>query len=358
MDDSRLPEKPPDYPCATLIRQHLLLGSIFDAQDASLLSDQRVGHVLYIGLLNAPRPGHDLTCGTSKLNVDDDVGEDLALHFHDTVTEIAEILDRLQTSDKRLLVHCEYGISRSAAVVVAYLMAHENIGAKAALLSVRDLRPLAFSMPDPAFFAALIAWQNRLSANWTIDQRENTELLASASELLTVLDGSRDMSGEGAGAGAGVGEGVGGVALPAGLKAGEAVQGEGGGSQLSDAVIKHKNHIAESILTLHCPECDMAFLDFTNCFALWCARCNCAFCAYCQKSCRREYNDAHRHVFNCEFNIAPRKSIFANFATFEKAQNQRRVREVSIYLDTLELSLQGQVMDAIRADLTDLGIDC
>ena len=52
--------------------------------------------------------------------------------------------------------------------------------------------------------------------------------------------------------------------------------------------------IAEELLTLHCPECGMAFIDFTNCFALWCGLCDCAFCAYCQKSCRRERNDYER----------------------------------------------------------------
>ena len=69
--------------------------------------------------------------------------------------------------------------------------------------------------------------------------------------------------------------------------------------------------IAEELLTLHCPECGMAFVDFTNCFALWCALCDCAFCAYCQRSCRSERNDAHAHVARCPHNIAPGKSIFA-----------------------------------------------
>ena len=105
--------------------------------------------------------------------------------------------------------------------------------------------------------------------------------------------------------------------------------------EMPDDVRRHKNKIAEELLTLHCPECGMAFIDFTNCFALWCGLCDCAFCAYCQKSCRRERNDAHNHVERCDFNIAPGKSIFASRKVFEHSQNLRRVRAVAEYLDAL-----------------------
>eukprot|EP00657_Telonema_sp_P-1_P012425 TRINITY_DN8994_c0_g1_i1.p1 TRINITY_DN8994_c0_g1~~TRINITY_DN8994_c0_g1_i1.p1 ORF type:complete len:175 (+),score=25.85 TRINITY_DN8994_c0_g1_i1:27-527(+) len=103
--------------------------------------------------------------------------------------------------------------------------------------------------------------------------------------------------------------------------------------------------------------CGMAFLDFTACFALWCALCNCAFCAYCQKSCRKERNDGHSHVARCEYNIAPRKSIFASRVTFEHSQNLRRVRSVTDYLQSItDTHLRQQVLDSIARDLSDLGI--
>merc|ERR1712007_420039 len=109
--------------------------------------------------------------------------------------------------------------------------------------------------------------------------------------------------------------------------------------------------MGEHILTLHCPACDQAFLDFTNCFALWCSRCDTAFCAYCQRNCRAEYNDAHYHVMRCEYNIAPRKSIFADFQVFEKAQNLRRAREVSGYVTKIDdPQVQASVLRCIRRD--------
>ena len=113
-------------------------------------------------------------------------------------------------------------------------------------------------------------------------------------------------------------------------------------ANISDEVIRHKNKIAEDILTLHCPECGMAFIDFSNCFALWCAFCNCAFCAYCQQSCRRERNDAHSHVAQCEYNVAPGKSIFASRELFKHSQNLRRVRKLSEYLTQLSYPLSSR----------------
>lgn len=48
---------------------------------------------------------------------------------------------------------------------------------------------------------------------------------------------------------------------------------------------RRKLHICEKILTLTCPRCSQAFLDFDGCMALKCSRagCGCGFCAICQK---------------------------------------------------------------------------
>jgi hypothetical protein len=268
-------EKPPGHPSANLVRPNLVLGSIFDVQSADILREWRIGHIISISKLSTPKPGHDATCGVSRIAIDDNVGHALVDHFPAAVREITEALDRLHGQCMhRVLVHCEYGISRSAAVVVACLMACENMGAKAAICSVRECRPLAFSMPDPAFFDAILSWQQQLIGSWTPDQIQQTELVASVSDLIAVVDeGMLGEPGEAASSAGAV------VVADVGPVLGDGSSGGSSESQMSDAVIKHKNHIAEHILTLHCPECAMAFLDFTNCFALWCARCDCAFCA-------------------------------------------------------------------------------
>jgi len=49
--------------------------------------------------------------------------------------------------------------------------------------------------------------------------------------------------------------------------------------------LRRKAHVVDKILTLACPRCEQAFVDFEGCLALRCARggCGCAFCGLCQK---------------------------------------------------------------------------
>ena len=48
---------------------------------------------------------------------------------------------------------------------------------------------------------------------------------------------------------------------------------------------RRKAHVVDKILTLSCPRCGQAFVDFSGCLALTCGRagCGCGFCGLCQK---------------------------------------------------------------------------
>ena len=123
------------------------------------------------------------------------------------------------------------------------------------------------------------------------------------------------------------------------------------------AVLQARKKIIEDILTLKCPRqhCRRAFLDFDGCFALTCGACTCAFCAYCLEDCGR---DAHSHVANCRYNIAPGKSVHATFQVFERAQRERRTRLLKQHLaQHVEAGVRGALIEALARDLADLGID-
>ena len=45
-----------------------------------------------------------------------------------------------------------------------------------------------------------------------------------------------------------------------------------------------------------CPNCGVAFMDFTGCFALTCVSCGSGLCGFCLKDCG---GDAHQHTFSC-----------------------------------------------------------
>merc|ERR1711939_937344 len=100
-----------------------------------------------------------------------------------------------------------------------------------------------------------------------------------------------------------------------------------------------KNHIVEKILTLACPRCKQAFVDFSGCMALTCSRagCGCGFCALCQEDCG---NDAHAHLGRgCpmarKLGVKPKEFYLASEAEWQTAQAKGRAIKLREYLDTL-----------------------
>ena len=95
--------------------------------------------------------------------------------------------------------------------------------------------------------------------------------------------------------------------------------------ELNREVLLSRKHIEEEILTIRCPRCKQAFVDFTGCFALKCSRnnCACAFCAYCLKDCG---HDAHAHVRICKIG---RQSNTRHGVYFDNEQKFIQVHKTS-----------------------------
>jgi translation initiation factor 1 (eIF-1/SUI1) len=121
------------------------------------------------------------------------------------------------------------------------------------------------------------------------------------------------------------------------------------------AVHRHRLHIAENILTLHCPRvgCGAAILDFDGCMAVTCDRCKCGFCGWCLADCGA---DAHDHVKKCVHSLR-KGGFYGSQAEFNQVHRQRRGAAVTAYLATI---LDGEerrlVQQQIEGDLRDLGI--
>mmetsp|Transcript_35864 Transcript_35864/g.83112 ORF Transcript_35864/g.83112 Transcript_35864/m.83112 type:complete len:311 (-) Transcript_35864:240-1172(-) len=119
----------------------------------------------------------------------------------------------------------------------------------------------------------------------------------------------------------------------------------------------HRNHICERILTLSCPRCGQAFVDFEGCFALTCSRDNAAFCAYCLEDCG---SNAHPHVKICRHNPNRGRSgndvYYNDRGAFEAAQSERRVRMLWDYLGKLVPKEREDALEDCRQDLNDLGL--
>lgn len=57
------------------------------------------------------------------------------------IPQCIDFIDRETSRDRRVLVHCSAGISRSASVVIAYVMHHKKISYEDALKHVKDRKP-------------------------------------------------------------------------------------------------------------------------------------------------------------------------------------------------------------------------
>jgi Zinc finger C-x8-C-x5-C-x3-H type (and similar)/Zinc finger, C3HC4 type (RING finger) len=115
---------------------------------------------------------------------------------------------------------------------------------------------------------------------------------------------------------------------------------------------QRRMQVIDEILTLRCPRCRAAFIDFDGCFALKCSMCPCGFCGWCLHDCG---TDAHSHVSKCKFKTNP-SPYFASKEEFDAAQNNKRKKAIQEFLSKLSESERLSTLEAIRTDLEDLSI--
>ncbi len=111
--------------------------------------------------------------------------------------------------------------------------------------------------------------------------------------------------------------------------------------------------IVDDILTLRCPRCKQAFLDFDGCFAISCNICPCNFCGWCLMDCQ---GDAHPHVKECRDRHPNAQSYFGTKDQFQQAQNKKRIEKLKIFLKDYSVANRITILESIKNDLDDLGI--
>ncbi|KAG5184304.1 hypothetical protein JKP88DRAFT_315222, partial [Tribonema minus] len=136
---------------------------------------------------------------------------------------------------------------------------------------------------------------------------------------------------------------------------------------LDQAARQGELHVVERVLTLHCPTCDKAFLDFEDCFAIRCRPvelpghvrgkigCGNSFCGWCMQPCGQ---DAHNHVRSCKFKMTPPDNLYyGSFELFNQTQKNRRQRMLGEYLSTINEELRAAIEVRIMPHLRDLGME-
>jgi protein-tyrosine phosphatase len=134
---------------------NVYLGSLRTVQNMAAVMQMNVTHVLTCGR-NLRTPFFPPPIKQLVLDVDDSEEENMNVHFSRAISFIEESVAQHGTC----IVHCFAGVSRSATVVVAYLMKRSHIRFEQALAFVQEQRPAA--NPNPNFRRQLVDFERYL----------------------------------------------------------------------------------------------------------------------------------------------------------------------------------------------------
>ncbi|CAM4965698.1 unnamed protein product [Rotaria socialis] len=147
----------------SLVLPHLYLGSMKDRTNSTLMVKNKVKRILCIIDVPDMVIDRDEYKPTHLLNIPaaDAQQQDLAQYFEKCI----EFIHQARIEHENILVHCQAGISRSATVVVAYVMTIGDYDVEKALQIVKGAR--GYIHPNPGFLFQLKRYYtNDVKRNW------------------------------------------------------------------------------------------------------------------------------------------------------------------------------------------------
>ncbi|KAI1899499.1 hypothetical protein AGOR_G00062430 [Albula goreensis] len=130
-----------------VIKPNLLLASQDAAQDLSTLRTFKVSHILNVAY-GVENSFPDLFV-YKTLNILDLPDTIITSYFK----ECSQFIDQAKAENGVVLIHCNAGVSRSASVVIGYLMSRDGLTFDEAFASVKRARPAI--CPNPGFLEQL-----------------------------------------------------------------------------------------------------------------------------------------------------------------------------------------------------------
>jgi hypothetical protein len=147
------------YAFPSRVRTNVFLSGSASAEEF-ILQDLQIGAVLNAGAQGTSLKAESLGRGNYLyLDFEDDPGVVLEPY----IAQAIEFIQAATGAGKRVLVHCQQGQSRSASLVVAYLMATEQLGFNAALEVVKLARPMA--QPNFSFIRQLKQFESNITSH-------------------------------------------------------------------------------------------------------------------------------------------------------------------------------------------------
>eukprot|EP01061_Rhynchopus_euleeides_P019420 TRINITY_DN31893_c0_g1_i1.p1 TRINITY_DN31893_c0_g1~~TRINITY_DN31893_c0_g1_i1.p1 ORF type:complete len:240 (+),score=77.88 TRINITY_DN31893_c0_g1_i1:184-903(+) len=139
---------------ASVVFPWLLLGGARDAERVDLMERHQVTHVVNL----TPESKMQKAEGFCYLFVE--VGDHSDQPIHDHFESVIQFIEEARSRQGKVLVHCRHGVSRSATLVIAYLIKQLCIPLVLAKDVVKQARPMI--NPNLGFVDALINYQATL----------------------------------------------------------------------------------------------------------------------------------------------------------------------------------------------------
>lgn len=141
----------------------LYLGSVGAAYSHPVLKSRKITHILTMCDCLPPKFPNEFRY--KVIEILDEPGAKLSVYFKET----GEFIRGAIEGGGQVLVHCFAGVSRSASVVIAYLMRYHHMTYSQASAHVRDKRP--WINPNPGFVNQLKRYET-----WLTGQRKQESL--------------------------------------------------------------------------------------------------------------------------------------------------------------------------------------
>jgi len=149
----------------TQITEKLYLGSRFSAEDKDKLTSLGIRYIL-----NVTTEAANLFTGLFQyyqIPIVDQEMENIMQYF----PAAFEFIEKAMSEKSAILVHCVAGSSRSATIVIAYLMKYNNMSLKDAFVLCRKKRNIV--SPNKGFMSQLIVFENQLYSTNTVTTLES-----------------------------------------------------------------------------------------------------------------------------------------------------------------------------------------
>ena len=137
-----------------IIENKLWLGNYSSALGTQILKEKGINKVITVTDFSEGIK-YDENINHKKFSIDDSPKENIIQYFDDCLNFIKE--------EGKILVHCMAGVSRSASIVIAYLMWTKKLEFEQALAEVREKRPLVG--PNIGFEKQLQMFEKLLKEN-------------------------------------------------------------------------------------------------------------------------------------------------------------------------------------------------